>query len=263
MPKPLGRFDAESVRDSWDRVADAYAQGQASGVDYYRYEFFGPAQLALCGDVRGLRALDVGCGNGYFGRALAQRGARVIGIDISPRMIEHAKQQEAAEPLGIEYHVLDAALLPAGFAPQSFDMVTSCLALQDMPNVGKVFRGVHALLRPGCRFVASITHPCTDTPFRVWEKDKSGAKRWLCIDRYFERGSFEYTWSEWGRDFTTEGFRAPLEDWLGWILDAGFQLRAFKEPRPTDEALRTRPELEDAARVPYYVFFDLMRPVTS
>lgn len=100
MPKPLGRFDAESVRDSWPRVADAYAQGQASGVDYYRYEFFGPAQLALCGDVRGLRVLDVGCGNGYFGRALARRGALVIGIDISPRMIEHAKQQEAADPSG-------------------------------------------------------------------------------------------------------------------------------------------------------------------
>jgi hypothetical protein len=120
--------------------------------------------------------------------------------------------------------------------------------------------GVHTRLRPGCRFVASITHPCTDTPFRVWEKDQSGAKRWLCIDRYFERGSFEYTWSEWGQDLTTEGFRAPQEDWFGWILDAGFQLRAFKEPRPTDTALRTRPDLEDAARVPYYVVFDLVRP---
>lgn len=259
MPKPLERFDAESARESWDRVADVYAKGQASGIDYYRYEFFGPAQLALCGEVHGLRILDVGCGNGYFGRALARRGARVTGIDISPRMIEHAKRQEAAEPLGIEYHVLDAAVLPAGFAPQSFDMATSCMALQDMPSVEKVFQGVHALLRAGGRFVASITHPCTDMPFRVWEKDERGAKRWLCIDRYFERGSFEYTWAEWGPDFTTEGFRAPLEDWLGWILAAGFQLRAFKEPRPTDEALRTRPDLEDAARVPYYVLFDLVR----
>jgi 2-polyprenyl-3-methyl-5-hydroxy-6-metoxy-1,4-benzoquinol methylase len=177
MPKPLGKFDAESVLASWNRVADAYAQGQASGIDYYRYEFFGRAQLAVCGEVGGREILDVGCGNGYFARALARRGARVAGIDISPRMIEHATRQEAAEPLGIEYRVLDAALLPAGFAAQSFDMVTSCMALQDMPGVENVFRGVHTLLRPGCRFVASITHPCTDTPFRVWEKDQSGAKR--------------------------------------------------------------------------------------
>ena len=263
MPKPAARFDAESVRDSWDRAAGAYAQGQASGCDYYRYEFFGPAQLALCGDVRGMSVLDVGCGTGYFAREVARRGARVTGIDISPRMIEHAEQQESTGSLGIEYHVLDAATLPAGFVPQSFDMATSCMALQDMPNAEKVLRGVYGLLRPGGRFVASITHPCTDTPFRVWERDGGGKKRWLCIDRYFERGPLEYTWSGWGREFTTEAIHATLEDWLGWILGAGFQLRALKEPCPTDQALGTRPDLEDAARVPYYLLFDLVRPLTD
>jgi SAM-dependent methyltransferase len=204
-----------------------------------------------------MQVLDVGCGNGYFTRELARRGARATGIDISPRMIEHARRHESMDSLGIEYHVLDAAALPAGFVTQSLDMATSCLALQDMPNVGQVLRGVRVLLRPGGRFVASIAHPCTDTPFRAWERDSSGQKRWLCIDRYFERGPLEYTWSGWGRDFTTEAIHATLEDWVGWILDAGFRIRALKEPHPTEEALRMRPDLEDAARVPYYLFFDL------
>jgi len=82
--------------------------------------------------------------------------------------------------------------------------------------------GVHTRLRPGCRFVASITHPCTDTPFRVWEKDQSGAKRWLCIDRYFERGSFEYTWSEWGQDLTTEGSGRLWRIGLAGVSTPGF-----------------------------------------
>src|SRR6266478_1785849 len=120
MPKRAASFDVDSVRASWDNAADVYTEGQASGRDYYRYEFFGPAQLALCGDVREMRVLDVGCGNGYFTREVARRGARVTGIDISPRMIEHAKRHESTAPLGVEYHVLDAAALPAGFVPQSF-----------------------------------------------------------------------------------------------------------------------------------------------
>jgi ubiquinone/menaquinone biosynthesis C-methylase UbiE len=258
MPKPAARFDAESVRDSWNRAAATYAQAQASGHDYYRYEFFGPAQLALCGDVHGMNVLDVGCGNGYFAREMAGRGARVTGIDISPRMIEYATRQESLTPLGIDYYVLDAATLPAAFVLQSFDMATSCLALQDMPNVEEVFRGVRSLLRPEGRFVASIAHPCTDTPFRTWERDSSGTKRWLCIDRYFERGPLQYTWSGWGQEFTTEAIHATLEDWFRWIVESGFQLRSIQEPRPTDNALRSRPDLEDAARVPYYLFFDLV-----
>jgi len=260
MPKPAEKFDAESVRTSWDEAADPYAEGQAAGRDYYRYEFFGPAQVALCGDVREMRLLDVGCGNGYFAREMAKRGARVTGVDISPRMIARAMQYESVEARGIDYHVMDAAMLPAGFPAQSFDMATSCLALQDMPQVVKVLSGVHALLRQGGRFVASITHPCTDTPLRAWERDAAGNKRWLCIDRYFDCGPLQFSWSGWGADFTTEAMHATLEQWVGWILAAGYELRALKEPCPTAEALRSHPDLEDAARVPYYLFFDLVKP---
>jgi SAM-dependent methyltransferase len=260
MPRPAPRFDADSVREAWDRASDAWAHGQASGRDFYRYEFFGPAHVALCGEVRGLRVLDVGCGSGYLSRELAQRGASVVGVDISPRMIAHAMRLESAVPLGIEYRVLDAAALPEGLDARDFDMAASCLALQDMTDVPRVLRGVRALLRPGGRLVASITHPCTDTPLRRWELDADGAKRWLCIDRYFDRGPLQFEWSGWAEDFTTEAIHAPLEEWIRWIQESGFRLRGLQEPCPTEQAIRSRPELEDAARVPYYLFFDLQRP---
>src|SRR5205085_6822087 len=72
VPERAERFDAESVREAWDHAADAYAGGQAAGQDHYRYALFGPAQLALCGDVAGRRVLDVGCGSGYLARELAR-----------------------------------------------------------------------------------------------------------------------------------------------------------------------------------------------
>lgn len=257
MAHRLQTFDSASAREAWDFAADAYAEGQASGRDFYRYEFLGPIQAETCGDVHGLRLLDVGCGSGYMARAMARAGARVTAIDISPRMIEHARAEEEAAPLGIEYRVADAAGVASLFAPGSFDVAVSCLALQDMPDPARVLRGVHAVLRPGGRFIVSITHPCTDTPFRQWERDEHGRKRWLCIDRYFDRGPMEYTWLRWAYEFTTPALHAPLEDWFAWILGAGFQLRAAREPRPTEEAVRARPKLDDAMRIPYYLLFDL------
>ena len=262
MPDRPVSFDAASVRELWDRAADAYTLRQEAGRDHYRFAFFGPAQVAACGDVRGLRLLDVGCGNGYFAREMALRGARVTGLDISPRMIEHARRHESAAPLGIAYEIGDASVLAGRFAAESFDMATSCVALQDMPDVDRVLRSVHAVLRPGARFVASITHPCTDMPFRAWERDESGRKRWLCVDRYFDRGPIEYVWRdqfEKGSEFRTTALHTTLEDWMGWILGAGFLLRSLREPRPSDEVLEKHPDLEDASRVPYYILFDLVR----
>jgi len=257
-PKPP-RFDGDSVREEWNRLAAVYAGAQSSGRDHYRFAFFGPAHIDLCGDVRGLDVLDVGCGAGYFSRAMANRGARVIAIDISPRMIDFAREAEQSEPLGIDYRILDAADIESALDGLTFDLATSCLALQDMPEVPRVLRGVHKVLRPGGRFVVSITHPCTDTPFRRWERDPGGAKRWLCIDRYFERAPFQFTWTQWTPEpMATTAIHAPLEDWIAWSLSTGFQLRGLREPMPTAETLKAYPDLDDATRVPYYLFLDLM-----
>jgi SAM-dependent methyltransferase len=255
-----GALDLDDVRAAWDHAADAYAAGQASGRDVYRLAFFGPAQDALCGDVRGLRVLDLGCGSGYLTRALAARGARATGVDLSPRMVAHARRADAERPLGIEYVVGDASAADARFGPGAFDLVVSCLALQDMPDPAAAFRAALAVLRPGGRLVASVAHPATDMPHREWRRDAEGRKLALCVDRYFERVAKRYAWQGWAYPFATEALHATLEDWMRWALGAGFALRGLHEPRPTPEAVAAHPELEDAARVPYFLFLDLGKP---
>lgn len=259
MPVKAEQFTAASVRKEWDAAAAAYVEAQSTGRDFYRLEVFGPAQIELCGRTKGLRLLDVGCGAGYFSRAMADGGASVTGIDISAEMIRHASEIESRQPRAIRYVLGDASDLRLHFQPQSFDIATSCLALQDMPDINSVLCSVRDALVPGGRFVVSIAHPCTDTPFRRWQKNASGERQCLCIDRYFDRGPITYRWKDWAYEFTTSSMHATLEDWIEWFTAAGFSLRALREPSPTPEAISRLPELQDCARVPYFLLLAFER----
>ncbi len=91
---------------------DAYAGEYAPNVAWREQggsagDPFGilPRMLEVLGDVSGQHVLDAGCGEGYLARVLADSGARVTGMDISPRLIEQARKKN---PSGdIDYRVAD------------------------------------------------------------------------------------------------------------------------------------------------------------
>lgn len=117
----------------------------------------------------------MGCDEGYFAREMAHRGARVIGIDISPRMVENAQQQEAMTPLGIEYRIADTAALDTLIGKGSFDAATSCVALQDMPEVAQVLRAVHA--RGSVQFLNSKSEVNHESLYYSFDRDRTSDYR--------------------------------------------------------------------------------------
>ena len=84
--------DLETVRESYDRVADAYVE---LGMGRLEAEPWLRAVLAAFAEsVRGLGpVLDVGCGPGTVTAHLAEFGLDVSGVDLSPRMVAHARRQ--------------------------------------------------------------------------------------------------------------------------------------------------------------------------
>lgn len=95
------------------------------------------------------RALDLACGTGDLARALAERGARVVGIDASPRMIEAAKQRDVRA--GVDYIVGDMTALEVPDA--SVDVVTAGYALRNVPDYKRALREIARVLRPGGRLL--------------------------------------------------------------------------------------------------------------
>jgi 2-polyprenyl-3-methyl-5-hydroxy-6-metoxy-1,4-benzoquinol methylase len=255
-------FADSHVRDAWDAGAEAWLTFVRSGADYYRLRVHGPALLAACEVRAGERALDLGCGEGYFSRELARRGAHVVAIDLSPKMLEFASEQEGYDHLGIEYRLGSATDLGQQFEPAAFDLVTACMAVQDMSDPAACMKGSAHVLRAGGRMVFSVPHPCTDAPGRVWVRDAEGKKGPLMIDRYFETGPvvFEWNMKRLLYPWSTPYWRRTLAEWTAMTAEAGFLVRRIHEPRPSAEDVEAMHKLDDCARLPYFLIFDLVKP---
>ena len=106
----------------------------------------------LLGDVRGLRIVDYGCGSGANSVLLANRGARVSGIDISPDLVTLARRRMAINGRadGASFLVCSGYDLP--FADGSIDIVFGIAILHHL-DLLKASREIARVLRPGGRAI--------------------------------------------------------------------------------------------------------------
>jgi len=114
------------------------------------------AYIAGRAQLVGAALADVGCGGGLLAESAAQAGARVIGIDLSARMIEVARLHGSASGLAIDYRCSAAAEL-AEAAPASFNIVCCMELVEHVPEPAALLRDLATLLRPGgSLFISTI-----------------------------------------------------------------------------------------------------------
>ena len=156
----------------YDDIAEWYDGwvGNAMGEDV-----FFPAVEALMDAVAGRRICDLACGQGRVARHLADRGASVVGIDLSARLLAIARRHEEAAPRGIEYRHADARRLD-GVADGTFDGVVCHMALMDIPDLTPTLCSVARILRPGGWFRSSRhkAHPERDRASRAGRRSLAG-----------------------------------------------------------------------------------------
>ena len=99
------------------------------------------------------RALDAACGTGRYARYMSQRGHKVSAVDMTPKMIERARQ--GAQEVDFKVGSLEA--LP--FPDQTFDLVMCGLALTHLAEIGKAISEIARVLKVGGTAVISDHHP--------------------------------------------------------------------------------------------------------
>ena len=240
----------DSSTRSWESVADEWVS-HADSNDY-RNHFLMPLTLEMLGDVNQRTILDLGCGEGGYSRELARRGAKVVAVDGSARLIEVASRRAAVAHLAARFLCANASHMPQ-VVSSSFDLVLATMSLMDVEDYPGAMSEIVRVLRPQGELLMSITHPCFTAPVSRWIRNQHGEAQYFAVDRYLERTA----WDDWmANNFTRPVLRIhrPLEDYMTGALRAGLELREFREPDVSEEMMKKSARFWKLKRIPYFLF---------
>ena len=224
-------------RELWENSASAWITS-VEGGDLTRSLILDGPMLRLSGEVRGLRACDVGCGEGRFSRMLAERGAEVIGVDPTIALLRESKRRDRNG----RYIVADAEALP--LASDSFDLVISYLVLLDIPDFRAAVREMTRITKPGGRILVANMNSFCSTSDRAWQRDENGNGLYVAVDNYFEERAMVVSW----KGIEIVNYHRSFSDYLQPFLEFGLGLTDFEEPKPD----QPNPKMDDAMRVPFF-----------
>ena len=136
----------QEVREFWNKVADDWEIQVGENGDSNRILNSDPILWKFVGEIQNLSVLDAGCGTGYLSRKLADRGARVTGIDLSEKMIAIAQKKSASRNLQIDFYVDDCSKLEK-LCDRYFDLVIANYVLMDVPDLEGAMNAFNRVLK--------------------------------------------------------------------------------------------------------------------
>lgn len=237
-----------------EQFKEAKAQPWRARVETYSF-------MKRIGNLSDKKVLDVACGEGHFTRLLRRSGAtEVVGLDISERMVELARAQEADDPLGIEYRVGDVC----DFVQQEdFDLVVAAWLLvyaHDRAELARMCQGLASRLRPGGRFVTITVNP--EVYFFKPPPDyrKYGLEMKLA-DHVYEGAPIIWTIHITNSDLEIENYYLPVSAYQSAFQAAGFcdfrvhPIELGPDPRAGDD----RAYWADFLRNPLAILIDCIK----
>jgi len=207
----------KATKTYWEKTSKHYQDLCKIPIDVH----YGPGSpneqdLKLLGKVRGKNILEIGCGGAQCSIAFAKQGAKVTGIDISEEQLTFARALAEKNKVKITLYQGDVRNLKQ-VKSKSQDIVFSAFALQYVDNIGKCFREVFRVLRPGGTFVFSLGHPFSEIMNAKTLKVKSS---------YFKSGKLTQKYG----DLTFVMYYRTVGELFGALVESGFVVDKLLEP---------------------------------
>ncbi|MBK1788498.1 class I SAM-dependent methyltransferase [Prauserella sp. ASG 168] len=210
----------------WDADADEYqaTHGRFLGDADFVWcpEGVRESDAGLLGAVAGADVLEIGCGSAPCARWLTARGARTVALDLSAGMLRHAR--EGNERTGLHPVLLRAGAEQLPLRSDSFDVACSAFgAVPFVASIDAVFSEVARVLRPGGRWVFSVTHP-----LRWIFPDDPGPNGLTATQPYFDRTPYVEVDGDGAATYVE--YHRTLGDFVRSLDSAGLRLVDLVEP---------------------------------
>ena len=214
------RSDAQANRAAWTKSNADYTDRQAADA-WARAEIgwgvFGvpESEVGVLGDVDGLDVVELGCGTAYFSAWLARRGARPIGVDITPAQLETARR--LMRETGPEFPLVEADAGESGLPDESADLVLSEYGASIWVDPRRWIPEAGRLLRPGGRLVFMC-----NSPLSILCSPDDGPTQERLLRPQF--GLYRIEWPDGGVNF-----HPPHGEWIRILNEHGLDVEALHE----------------------------------
>lgn len=216
------------ARAGWDAVAAWYDGWMGKGGSEHHRKLALPAALQLLDLRKGDHVLDIGCGQGVLAPSVTQQGAAYTGVDLSPRLLDYARQHHGAHGRFLQ---ADACkLAQAGtLCEGEFDAAVFLLSIQDINPLADALLSAAWALRAGGRLVIVMTHPCFRIPRQSgWGFDEGRKLNYRRVDRYLTPLNVPMKPYP-GQSGVTISFHRPLQDYINGLALAGLLVDQMQE----------------------------------
>jgi SAM-dependent methyltransferase len=239
---------------SWEQLADWYDGWAGAGSEHHQTLAI-PAILELLALQPDAHILDIGCGPAPLAPYVARTGASYTGVDLSPRMVAHARARHGRNAhivVGDALNLATCGSLRAG----SFDAAVFLLSLQNIDPLEPALASAAWALRPGGQLAMLLTHPCFRIPRQSgWGWDEGRQLRYRRVDRYLTPLRIPLQPPSSGRAAPAASFHRPLAAYVNGLADCGFALDGMREIR--GRAGRRAPPAEARADEEFPLFLAL------
>jgi SAM-dependent methyltransferase len=236
MPPPELSADAARNRDVWTRenaeytgpkAREAWEQGEIRWGVFQIPE----SRVGVLPDVSGKDVVELGCGTAYFSAWLAKRGARPVGVDVTPAQLETAR--ECQRELGLEFPLVEASAEDVPLPDATFDLALSEFGASIWCEPQRWIAEASRLLRPGGELVFLCNSPLS----LLCSPDEGPVEERLVRPQF---GMYRF---EWPGDDMGVNFYLPHGEWIRVLRANGFEVLALHELQAPEDA-RDHPHYE-------------------